>query len=1471
MSKINAIRFINLNYNNNAIKISDETFHLNGESTLLSLRNGGGKSVLVQMITAPFVHKRYRDTKDRTFESYFTSSKPTFLLVEWALDQGAGYVLTGMMVRRSQNMDADQTDNLDIINIISEYRTSVLTDIHHLPVVEKDKKKITLKNFTDCKRMFEEMKRDSSVNFFCYDMTNSAQSRQYFDKLLEYQINYKEWETIIKKVNMEESGLSTLFSDCKDERGLVEKWFLESVEGKLNKEKNRMKEFQTIMEKYVGQYKDNQSKIKRRDTIRLFKEESVEIEESARRYQEIQQEKEKQENQIAAFIQRLLDGKEVSEESFRQVSKELEDVEVEMELVKYEKLSGEFYQWQEQQRFHISNRDMIEIEQEELEKELKETENRLYLLFCARQQGIVGEEKAEYEESRQKLDVFHRKNEDMAPERKFLGYVLREHYENLCRENTEQQKKEDENQKQVNQDILEQKNKREKLETALQENASLKGSLQTAMKSYSEKEEQFNVKYKAGFTRNILGHYEPGMLEIKEKIYKKSLEEEVKEQGKRRRQSEEIKLTIKGLERDLEDKEKAGQKTGWERQQQENLKREYEDELSVRAAIMQYLDIEREEWFETDKILRASDRKLKEIGQIKRALEQEEDSLQKEYKKLTEGKVLELPEEIEREFEALGIHIVYGMEWLKKNGNGEEQNREIVKSHPFLPYALILSKQEMEKLSNLTEAVYTSFPIPIVKREELESLKAEIGTGIFDYKEVSFYVYFNENLLNEEKLRSLVKETELKLQKQREAIAIRDREYKEYFGRRETVRCQKVTKESYEENRKLLQDLKEQSEKLEKEAGKLAEELAKERERRGNLETAILKGEKEILARERQLEDFHQLYRAYEEYEENSRSLEQCKKELASLTELKNLCVTKTENLQEQLRKIEIEKDRLTQAGRELKEAKRRYGEYETMPQQPLAPEILNLDIEAKEARFKAITSGMSQELKSLEEQEQRALKRFRAAEEELERLRVKYQLAAGAWEKTEYSQKEETHLEILREDKEKKIEGKKHLWNEERTAIAVLKSQMDTCRKQILSECGKEEPLAKEQISDRDFEAVKNQLAYKKKELKKQADSIHERLLSYEENLTALAEYNDFPLLQPVEWKEDISQLSRSQLRNEKGILIRDYKKLIEDRRDAKESLTQVLNRIVRKEEFAEDYYKKPIETMLQLTEDAGQVLQQLSVTIQSYEDLMKKLEVDISVVEKEKEKIVELMGDYMKDVHTNLGKIDANSTITVRERPLKMLRIQLPDWEENENLYHLKLQDMVDEITKRGIEIFEENGNAPEYFGTQLNTKNMYDKIIGISNVQIKLYKIEAQREYPITWAEVAKNSGGEGFLSAFVILSSLLYFMRKDDTDLFADKNEGKVLVMDNPFAQTNAVHLLKPLMDMAKKTNTQMICLTGLGGESIYNRFDNIYVMNLVAASLRTGMQYLKVDHLKGDEPEIMVPSQIEVVEQMDLGF
>lgn len=77
--------------------------------------------MLVQMMTAPFVHKRYRDAKDRPFESYFTTSRSTFIMVEWKLDRGAGYCLVGLMVRKSQLSEEDDDNRLEMVSFICEY------------------------------------------------------------------------------------------------------------------------------------------------------------------------------------------------------------------------------------------------------------------------------------------------------------------------------------------------------------------------------------------------------------------------------------------------------------------------------------------------------------------------------------------------------------------------------------------------------------------------------------------------------------------------------------------------------------------------------------------------------------------------------------------------------------------------------------------------------------------------------------------------------------------------------------------------------------------------------------------------------------------------------------------------------------------------------------------------------------------------------------------------------------------------------------------------------------------------------------------------------------------------------------------------------------------------------------------------------------------------------------------------------
>lgn len=1472
MSKINAVRLINVNYNNQAIRISDECFHFQGESTLISLRNGGGKSVLVQMMTAPFVHKKYRNAKDRPFESYFTTNKPSFILVEWVLDQGAGYVLTGMMVRRNQDTDQENGEELDMINIISEYREPCIQDIHHLPVVEKGAKEMVLKNYNACKQMFEMYKKDRSMQFFWYDMNNSAQSRQYFEKLKEYQIHYKEWESIIKKVNLKESGLSELFSDCRDEKGLVEKWFLETVENKLNKDRNRIKEFQSILEKYVGQYQDNQDKIKRRDTICLFKEEAVKIQEKAEIYRQQEERKREQEHLLACFIEELNRLHRLTEEELQAVSVQIGEMLRQIARIEYEKLSSEIHEQEEELRYRTSNRDMLEMERDHLKREADGIERKIHLFACARKQELLEEEKKELETVRQKILASHQKEEELKPERDRLGAGLSSYYQQMLGANEQRQK---ENRKQYEENcgrIRTEKKKTEKLEESIRLEASREGALKSKADAYDQQEERYNSCYQERLTRNILGEYEPGTLEILGKTYEKEQEECLRERLRKKKQQESGLEQKKRLERGLGDLRDARTRTELEKEAQEKIRKSYEDELSVRRVVLKYLDMEEREVFDTERILQASRRKIAEIENAKRNLEKEEDALQKEHERLTQGKTLELPEALESELREMGISIVYGMEWLQKNGYAEAENLKLVRSHPFLPYALILTEKELKGLEQHAGEIYTSFPIPIVIREELEGKLSEETGSIFRMKGISFYMLFNENLLNEEKLRKLISEKEKQIQQKQSAIALRQKEYMEYFERQERVKNQAVGRENYEENAGRLKELTERLTELNGKLQSGQEELGQVLKELERMEHELRDAERMLEYQKRRQEDFSRLLRQYEEYGQNRQELERCRRQSERLQEQKALSWSNLDHLQEQQKTLDMESIRLEQEQTGLQEKQLRYLKYSGKGtlEQP-TDELTEETVQKMEARYDAITGSLSLELQELEAQEKRLAGKWKTMAGDLEHLRLKYKLEANSWLGVPYDRREENHQELLLEECERKTEAKQGLLREEEMRISALEQKKKDRIRRMQEVCGEEAPLPQKEIQNQDFDGRKNQIQYQKQEAEKEKKNLETHLRSYEENLAALSEYNDFPMGEPVEWEQDFAEMDRKELRDFQGILGRDYRKILQDVQRAGEQLTHVLNRIVHMEEFQDDFYRKPLESMLELRNEAGQVLLQLSTTIQSYDSLMEKLEVDISLVEKEKMKIAELLEDYIEEIHRNLGRIDANSTIVIRERPVKMLKIQLPQWEENENLYRIRIQDMIDEVTQKGLAILQKNENVQEYIGTRITTKNLYNMIIGIGNVQIRLYKIEEQREYPITWAEVARNSGGEGFLSAFVILSSLLYYMRKDETDIFADRNEGKVLLMDNPFAQTNAAHLLKPLMDMAKKTNTQLICLTGLGGESIYNRFDNIYILNLIAANLRNGMQYLKANHLRGNEPETMIVSQVQVMEQQELIF
>ena len=1488
MSKINAVRFINLNYNNNAMKINDECMQFSGKSTLLSLRNGGGKTVLVQMMTAPFVHRGKQKTKDRPFESYFTTAKPSFILVEWLLDGGAGYVLTGLMVRKNQEISEEKTDALEMMAIISEYKEPCMQDIHHLPVVEQNEKTMKLKSYNSCRKLFEDYKKDKKLSFFCYDMSSPAQSRQYFYKLMEYQINYKEWETIIRKVNVKESGLSELFSDCRTEKELVEKWFLEAVESKLNKEENKVKNFQEILEKYAGKYKNIKEQLKRRDAIQKFKEAAEEIQINAEDFLVKEGEKAEQEKVIAAFIARLnvlYEEAEIERERQEEGRKKLQE---ELEFLKYEQLSCEFHEKNREKRNHASNREMIDLEKESLLRKQQKIQKKVHVFLCAKQQEMVNEDKQEWEIRKEKAAISRTKEENLEPERNRIGGQLSGYYEYRLSDNKEKQEAIKKQKLQIRKDISQQKDILNEYREKTKKITESKGSFRSLVRGYDNIEIKYNSNYRENLSRNILGVYEAGMLDIKQEMYdkeqKKSIQENKEQKEKFENTTEEIHRTERAIE---EKREKYFQKDS-DIKQAEKEKKGYEQELEERKDILKYLELPEEKLFAREEILHKAKIKMQELSSRRRTLEKKEDALQKEYKLLVSGRVMELPDNLKEEFEKLDVPVVYGMEWLKKNGFTEKKNKEIVSQNPFLPYALILTRQELKKLAERNGETYTSFPVPIIERENLESIKLDRTQSFVKMQDIHFYILFNENLLDEEKMEIMIEQKQKDIADIRETMQICKNEYEDYFHRFDVIKRQAVTKENWDKIQKKLQ-------KLEKEKEDIFQNIQQARDTKQSLkknfeilQKTLRELEKKIESQAARQRAFKELRTAYAEYEENNKKLQEYEREEERLENRQHLTEEKISQLEENYRELSGQENSLFREEESIQNSCQKFAAYKEINRNVKAGKLLGVDSTLRtdnnsgvkiipseaevlklEARYEAVTADISQELKELELEEEKALTRYHKSFGELRELCQKYNLKNSEWQNIIYDKREQLYQEAELEDYDKKIERKANLLNEEDKKIGILNSQLEGILKQIVSECGKGDPLEEEKISQKDLESAKNQTKYQLSELERKIAFSEKAIQKYRENLTALSEYNNFSADEEIHFEQDFKKMSEKELRDFKGMLIRDYNDIIRCVQKCRETLAQTLNKIARQEAFQDASYKTPLENMLKVCDNAAKVLRQLNIILESYDSLMKQLEVDISLVETEKKNVTELLEDYVQNIHKNLEKIGRNSTIKIREKSIKMLKVILPVWEDNEKLYSLRLSDLVDEITEEGIRLFENNENAQEYIGRKVTSKNLYDTVVGTGNVQIQLYKIEEQREQQISWNQVAKNSGGEGFLSAFVILSSLLDYMRKDDSDIFMDKNEGKVLLMDNPFAQTNAEHLLKPLMNLADKTNTQLICLTGLGGESIYNRFDNIYVLNLIEAHLRNGIQYLRPEHKKGEEVKVetILPTHIEVEEML----
>ena len=1462
MSKINKLRFVNLNYNHNTMKIDDETFYLDGQDTMLNLRNGGGKSVLVQMVMAPLVNKRYRALKDRTFESYFTTNTPTYIMIEWILDDGAGYLLTGMMVRKKDVLsDEDSKDKLDIINFIHEYKEKNEYDIKRIPIVEINNGKKMVKSFLNSKKLFEELKKNKEVRFNYYDMNNTVTTKNYFEKLQEYKINHKEWETIIKQINLKESGLSELFIKAKDSSGLVKSWFLPAVENKLRKDEDRIKNYRNLVKRYIEQYKANKANIDKKEKIELFNKLSEDIKNSCDEFILTIEERKGLENKIANIIRILKNNYEDKENEEKELECLINQLVEKIAELFYEEYSIKIYRKEdkiEELEEYVKELDNLVNKSEEEKKALNRKNE---ILECSKIHKEYQSRSQELQSLESELKILTKKKDDNTPHINNIGFTIREI---LNKEISDMKEKVDERKTDIN--VLE--FEKEKLKNILNENRLLinklkgrEGFLKASLESFDKIQSNFNDKYNENIIRNISGYFnEESLLSIRRNIedYNFDLNKNMKNitedifynkeilKSKNNEKERNIKLMF-----DFENQLKNN----------ESLIEELDEKVKICIDVIKYIDFGEERVFDTEDILNAFCTKIDFLEREKSKLIRQEEDILDELDKLEGGRVLELPKEIKKKLEYKDIKIIYGMEWLKKNGYSTEKNIEVVKNNPFIPYSLIMNSSEIEILKREGLDIFISNPISIINRLDLESNFLEVDQSMVSFNKLNFFVSFNNKLLDEKELIKLIEEKKQYLESIRSNIENRKNEIRFLEKKKEIIQYSKLDKEKYENVKrektfleKKIIEIRENEISIAREFGKIEINISELENTKKVLEENIRKNLEKI-------NSFNELIEEYNKYKDNKDEL--------SLIEFKieeiNKFLKENEN-----RELEIDKtlkdinNIMVSYNNSLEKLKSEAIEF-SFYKEGL---FIKKDKEDLLAEFYVLNKQITASEKDLKKRREEKSRAFKEIEDELNAKANKYNVAEAEYINEVYNINRDFELKDLIEKEDKNYNYLKDKRSNILQEIASEKSNVENLYESLEKDLGKTKAKSKALLYDKNFKEEIAKLKIEKASNEKKIKEVINEKNKIDKYLIDLSQFNEFV----IEKEEDIF-IDIKDLDNTIGSIKRDLfeKKDLELKREAK--LNNCIVDIENKDSFRnENIFKSSIQSLKSLVSKPIKFKEHLNLVINSYNSIIEKLLIDIKLIEDEEEKILDSILEYIEEVNKNISIIDDNSSININNKRVKMLNITVQDFEKNKINYRLKLKDYIEAIRERAIKELEKNNSIEEIISNNITLFKLYDEIIGVENVEIKLYKIEENRQRIISWDEVSKNSGGEGFLSAFVILTSLLSYMRKDENDIFSRKEDGKVLIMDNPFAQTSSSHLLKPLMDIAKKSNTQLICLTGLGGDSIYNRFDNIYVLNLVSSKLNNSIKYMKSEHIKGDKEEkteIIVSSRLKIEEQTSL--
>lgn len=1467
MPQINRVRIINFSYNNNHRNIVDETFDFfQGENALLNLKNGGGKSVLVQLLLQPIIPKTR--LMGRRLEDFFRGKKtPAYVLIEWKLEDQGGYLLTGIALtnKTSQVREQDDANNsIKYFTFTSHYRQATPFDLANIPLVRQEKERLYVEDFKEARKLIAAKEKDMKFNVHVFSDDDGREYRRYLESFNLFQ---DEWKSIILKINESEGGVIEIFEKCKTSQQLMNDWILKSVEKVVNKEEKDQKKLEMMLENLVEEMISNEQFIYEKELYQAFLKKSDEF---LRHLEELVQsiDKEKKlEGTIASLyyflkqeVNRMQDEIGHHDEKIRQSELELEKINLEErskvyydELANVEKLTAELGEAEE----NLGS----------IRKDMEVHQMEITVQEAAREYGHIKRIKVKIAGILEEIDRI-KSSGDTHDKIRNLEYSLKIAYGSLLED---LRQKGDELAQKLGEVEEQASSCDDKITELDRRNGSLQGqtgALKSKIEHFEKAEPKLCDELQFSYERNLLGEIEERDFEeffaaletIKTELHGEKEEANGKIEAIQGRTLE-IKERIQASrDRESEQKIEAVRLEG-------EIKAYYAEEEALKPVFDRYnLDFKRRFHHQENQLFMKN--KIQELEKTQRALDLHVQSLNETIQSLKRG-TLHVSKEFRQWLIDHDIEFETGENYLQKQNAGIREN--LIKQNPILPYAFLLYDEDLEKLKTTNIDCQTHEMVPLLSYGSINKPLSTEGNTVAFGESLQIICLYDKRMLDKDNLDEYLLELRGKLDEVKEQLA-------HYRDELEVARDDLQTLRQFSYDKNDIYELEEKSERIgaeiqtiKTEIEALEDEQQKASDEITRLSQRILQidGEREETERRRQKALVFK--QDNEEYLKNRQALQELQASINKIEKEKAEVLARKKGLAQQRDSLLEER---TKTSGEIQQKERSYQQYEAAPEAVLLDE----EISIMEAKLQALKSQMTSDLNRLEEELDDQQSQLKEKEETL----ASYGLEESLYKDVVFESSKLTSLKRKKRELEKDERQLEDVRIDLHGKTEKAKGKLETAENEVKKLA--EEPLQPAEIK-LNFSARRKEEKARIQESKKLTKQLNEDSREYDRlanKIEEQIEVTKHPVHPHYEVKlgieEDYSELTRELKTLQKEN--KQYENNLQNRyRDTKgkyrnkhiENILTGLDPLMEGAQLDKDKYFYLGERML--------------LSNETLTKLIRACEQRLANLEKNKNDMIQHSYLHAKQVYEEIQKISENSSIRIdgKNRPVQMLRINMEPLSETEEENSTKMQSYIEDcvnIIKRDMEEGKRIEEIRKKISRYMATRELLHVLSDLGKMTISAYKIDinVQNSGYKSWEQVMKeNSGGERFVSFFAVLVALMSYTRTSMKyeDDYERNNDTKVLIMDNPFGPISSEHLLKPLFNIARKYNTQLICLTDLKQNSILNCFNLIYMIKIRQNVFGTN-EYIQLEQqikenaqVKQDEKLEKALFKAEEIEQISL--